>query len=391
MRITSIDTHVLLAHDMKAGATSSAQDDFVVEVHTDEGISGIGESDINPWIARACVEAPSTHSMGMGLKDMLIGEDPLDPSRLWTKLYEGSAMNGRRGAVINALGALDIALWDIAGQVAGKPIYELLGGAKRAEVTPYASLLPDAHTYADFKPALVDWAVRAKQEFGFKAAKLEVILDGPYAHLGIHATDEQVTEVIAAVRSAVGPDMTLMVDVGYAWNDVDRAARCIADWKDLDILFVETPLRSDDMEGYARLHDRDIGMKIAAGEWLTTRYEFHELLDHGKADIAQPDAGRVGGLTEARRVAEMAAERGKSIVPHAWKTGISITAAIHLAAASANCLFIEYLPAQLTDSALRMELTTDDLRMHDGVIALPTEPGLGVHLSRAALDKFRVA
>lgn len=390
MRITSIDTHVLLAHDMKADATSSAQDDFVVEIHTDEGVSGIGESDVNPWIARACIEAPSTHSMGMGLKDMLIGEDPLDPDRIWTKLYEGSAMNGRRGAVIHAMGAIDIALWDIAGKVAGKPVYELLGGAKHTQVTPYASLLPDAHTYADFKPALVDWAVRAKQEFGFKAAKLEVILDGPYAHQGIHASDDQVTEVIAAVRAAVGPEMILMVDVGYAWDDVDRAARCIRDWKDLDIFFVETPLRSDDLDGYARLHDLDIGMKIAAGEWLTTRFEFHELLDHGKADIAQPDAGRVGGLTEARRVAEMAADRGKAIVPHAWKTGISITAAIHLAAASANCLFIEYLPAQLTDSALRMELTTDDLRMHDGVISLPTEPGLGVTLSRPALERFRV-
>ena len=99
MKITGIDSHVLLAPDMKLDATSSAQDSFIVEIHTDEGISGIGETDVNPWIARACVEAPGTHTMGQSLRDMLIGEDPLDPPRLWEKLYVGSAMNGRRGAV----------------------------------------------------------------------------------------------------------------------------------------------------------------------------------------------------------------------------------------------------------------------------------------------------
>ncbi len=105
MKITDIECHVLLVPDVRTDATSSAQDDIVVFVHTDEGITGVGESDVNPWIARACIEAPSTHSMGLGLKEMLIGENPLDTERLWQKLYVGSCMNGRRGAVINAIGA----------------------------------------------------------------------------------------------------------------------------------------------------------------------------------------------------------------------------------------------------------------------------------------------
>ena len=102
MKITDIECHVLLVPDLRTDATSSAQDDIVVFIHTDEGITGVGETDVNPWIARACIEAPGTHTMGLGLKEMLLGENPLDTDRLWEKLYTGSAMNGRRGAVICA-------------------------------------------------------------------------------------------------------------------------------------------------------------------------------------------------------------------------------------------------------------------------------------------------
>src|SRR5690348_11581547 len=113
MRITRIDCHVLSIPDLDVGATSSAQDDIVVEVHTDEGVSGIGERDVNPWIARACIEAPGTHTMGRGLTEMLLGQDPLRIEDIWDRLYVGAAMNGRRGAVIHAMGAIDIALHDL--------------------------------------------------------------------------------------------------------------------------------------------------------------------------------------------------------------------------------------------------------------------------------------
>src|SRR5512141_2001096 len=109
MKITRIDCHVLLDPGCDVGSTSSAQDDIVVEIHTDEGLIGVGESDVNPWIARACIEAPGTHTMGQGLAQMLLGQDPLNVEALWERLYVGSAMNGRRGALVHALGALDIA------------------------------------------------------------------------------------------------------------------------------------------------------------------------------------------------------------------------------------------------------------------------------------------
>jgi L-alanine-DL-glutamate epimerase-like enolase superfamily enzyme len=121
VRITGIDCHVLLQPDLDVGATSSAQDDIVVEVHTDEGVSGIGESDVNPWIARACIDARGTHTMGVGMREILIGADPLDVEGLWERLYVGTAMNGRRGAVINAIGAIDMALHDLRGKALGKP------------------------------------------------------------------------------------------------------------------------------------------------------------------------------------------------------------------------------------------------------------------------------
>jgi L-alanine-DL-glutamate epimerase-like enolase superfamily enzyme len=395
MKITEIVSHVLLVPQVDVGATSSAQDAFVVEIRTDSGLTGIGESDVNPWIGRACLDAPGTHTMGQSLRDMLIGANPLDPPSLWQRLYDGSAMNGRRGAVIHALGAIDMAVWDIAGKAAGVPVWRLLGGIEpeQAEqpvqpaVTPYASLLPPALSYAAFKATMVEWTLRAR-ELGFRAAKLEPLLSGPYRHGVLDEPDERITEIVAAVREAVGPEMTLMVDVGYAWDDVDRAERVLREWRDLDVYFVETPLRSDDLGGYARLHDRDVGIKIAAGEWLATRFEFHEALDHGQIDVAQPDMGRVGGLTEALRVAEMARERGRLVVPHLWKTAVSVAAAVHLAAVTPNCPFVEFLPPELSDSPLRRELTRGELTVVDGRIAAPTAPGLGVELDPDALRRY---
>jgi L-alanine-DL-glutamate epimerase-like enolase superfamily enzyme len=389
MKITDIECHILLVPDVRKDATSSAQDDIVVRVHTDEGIVGIGETDVNPWIAKACIEAPGTHTMGLGLKEMLLGENPLEPERIWEKLYTGSAMNGRRGAVICAIGALDMALWDICGKAAGKPCWQLLGSAAKDHIVPYASLQPLGNSFAEYKESLVAWAVKA-QRMGFTAGKMEVTLSGPYNHSGLHEPDERITEVVAACRKAVGPDFVMMVDVQYTWNDAETALRTLRDWGDLDIYFVETPLQIDNLPGYARLH-HEAPVPIAAGEWQNTRFEFQELMDVGLVDVAQPDVGRVGGLTEARRVCRMAAERHRRIVPHCWKTAIGISASVHLAAVTAHCPFVEFMPAELCDSLLRKELACDPWQLQDGVLPLPTKPGLGIELNEDALRRFRVA
>jgi L-alanine-DL-glutamate epimerase-like enolase superfamily enzyme len=389
MKITGIDCHVLLDPAYDIGATSSAQDDIVVEIHTDEGLTGIGESDVNPWMARACIQAPGTHTMGLGLTEMLLGADPMDVEGLWERMYVGTAMNGRRGAVIHAIGALDMALHDLRGKALGKPCFEFLGGAARESITPYASLQPEVSSFDAYCESLIAWALKAKA-LGFRAAKAEVTPCGPYAHKGLQATHKQMTEAIAAVRKAVGPDFVLMVDVQYAFPDADTCLAAIRDWVEFDLFFVETPLSADDLDGYARVSTEQ-PIPIAAGEWLATRFEFLELMDRGKVQVAQPDVGRVGGLTEAKRVCDLAAARGLTIVPHLWKTGISVAAAAHMAAAAPHCAFIEFLPPSLCESALRKELVADELRMVDGVIPLPKRPGLGIELNREALEIFKEA
>jgi L-alanine-DL-glutamate epimerase-like enolase superfamily enzyme len=181
-----------------------------------------------------------------------------------------------------------------------------------------------------------------------------------------------------------------MVDVQYAFPDADTCLDTIRDWQEFDLFFLETPLSSEDLEGYARLATEQ-PIPIAAGEWLTTRFEFRHLIEQGKIRVVQPDVGRVGGLTEARRVCQLAQQQGLTVVPHLWKTNISIAAAVHLAAATPHCRYIEFLPAELSESALRRDLVVEEPVMQDGSITVPDEPGLGIELNREALESFEEA
>lgn len=390
MKITRIECFVLLAPDYRADACSSAQDDLVVKIHTDEGLFGIGETDTNPWVAKAMIEARGTHVMGLGLSEMLIGQDPRDVEGHWERMYSGSAMTGRRGLGICAIGALDMALWDLRGKIEGKPCWQLLGGAVNPAITPYASLLPEGDDLDTYTRVLTERAVEAKR-LGFKAVKLEVCIKGPYSHNSLQiADDREIARIVAACRSAVGPEMTVMVDVAYCWRDWKEALRAIEMFADQDVYFVETPLPSDDIEGYARLTNAS-PVRTAAGEWQNTRFEFLEFMNRDALDVVQPDVGRVGGLTEARRVAMHARDRGLLVVPHCWKSGIGIAASAHLAAISPTCTFIEFLPKELADSRLRIALCDTELEMADGVLPLPQAPGLGITLNEDALKEFTVA
>lgn len=390
MRVTGVECHVLVDPAYEPQATSSNQDTIVVEVYTDEGVTGIGETDLNAWVARACIEAPGTHTMDRGLGAMLVGMDPRDPAAAWERLYVGTAMTGRRGALVHALGAIDIALWDIAGKAAGVPTWRLLGEPARERLTPYASLLPRGGDPDTFAATLVEQAAWA-HGLGFRAAKLELLLSGPYAHEGLDEPDSRMLEVIAAVRSAVGPDLAIMVDVGYAWDSVERALRAVESWAGEDVFFCETPLWIDDVDGYAELSRRS-PVRIAAGEWQATRFELRELMDRGGIQVVQPDVGRVGGLTEALRVCAEAAARGRLVVPHGWKTGITVAATAHLAAVTGHMPFFEYVPQGVAESPLRRELVRDELELGpDGTLPLPQRPGIGVELDRDALARFEEA
>lgn len=390
LQITAIDCHVLLAPDYDVTFTSSAQDSLVVVIHTDGGVSGVGECDANPWMAKACIEAPGTHTMGLSIKDLLIGADPFEIGELWKRIYFGTAMNGRRGMVIHALSAVEMALWDLCGKAVGQPVHALLGGATRGTITPYASLQPAGSRYEEYRDALCLSAEKAKK-LGFKAMKTEITMNGPYAHGGMRESYDRHTEVLAAVRQTVGNDITLMVDVQYLWDDAATCLSVIKDWDEFNLFFLETPLWSDNLHEMAKLAEH-APMPLAFGEWLATRFEFEELMDIGKVQIAQPDVGRVGGIGEAKIVCDMALDRGLTIVPHCWKTGISISATAHLAFVTNHCAFIEYLPPQLCHERLRRELAQEELVLGaDGTIALPTAPGLGVEVDWDVVKRYTVA
>ena len=386
MKITDIKCHVLVADDYDPGLTSSAQDSLLVVISTDEGIEGYGESDLNPWVGRACIEAPGTHTMGLGMRDMLIGRDPLEIESIWNDIYTFTAMNGRRGAGVHALGAVDMALWDIAGKVAGKPIWQLLGSLRDTPVIPYASLQPGGKTFEAYRDALCESARKAV-DLGFLAVKAECTMAGPYAHDGMNESYERHTAIVSAVRDAIGPQITLLVDVQYVWRDADTAYETVKSWGDYVIYFLETPIWPDFLDEHAKLAER-VPYPLASGEWLTTRWEFDDLIERGKIGVVQPDVGRVGGISEAKIICDMAAKKDLPVVPHCWKTGVSLSATAHLAFATPGIKFIEYLPPQLCLEKLRRELATEDLEFENGMIAPPTRPGLGVEINWDAVRTY---
>lgn len=381
MKITELEAIVLANPDVDPLACDSAQDAVVVRVHTDDGIVGIGEVDATPTVVKAFLEAPSAHSFSLGVRDLLLGEDPLDTRRLWHKVYDGTMMAGRRGMGIHVLGAIDVALWDLRGKVEEKPIWKVLGGALREHVTPYASILPSGPLG---EAALEDTTRRMAQvrAEGFRAAKIEPVVE-------ITRDEADVIEMSRRSRQALGGDITLMIDVGYRWSDAKAAVRTLAVLAELDPFFIETPIKLDRLRAYADLASLT-PLRIAAGELNATRFEFYELMDVARVDVVQPDVPRVGGLTEALRVAEAAADRGKLCVPHAWNTGITAAAAIHLSAVSQNVPFVEYLPPSMFDSGLRKDLLASEPLLVDGLISLPTEPGLGIELDLDAVEHYRV-
>lgn len=389
MKITAVRTHVLLDPAYEADATSSAQDDIVVEIETDEGLVGVGESDVNAWVARACIEAPGTHTMDQGLGRVLIGLDPRDPAAVWQRVYQATAMTGRRGALVHALGAVDIAIWDLAAKARGVPVWRLLGEPVHEVLTPYASLLPHARTLDAFQEAMVAQAVWARDS-GFHAVKLELPFSGPYVSTGLAVGDAAMGETIAAVRRAVGADMDVMADVVYAWRSVDHALEVIETWAGYGLFFVETPLWPDDLAGYRELARRS-PIPIASGEWLSTVHEFEALLEQGQVAVAQPDVGRVGGITQARAVCEVAGRHGRVVVPHAWKTGITIAATAHLNVVTGNMPYFEYVPEAFAESRLRRELLKAGPRVEEGRLRLPDRPGLGVELDCDRLAEFEAA
>ena len=304
MKITDIEALVVELPSIDVTAANAMQDAFIVCVRTDEGIVGYGEGNHTPRAMKALVDSAGSHSWSQGIKDLLIGQDPLHPERLWDVMYRATAMSGRRGLLIAVLAAIDVALWDIKGKAEGKPIYELLGGASSSPVVPYSSLYPGPLDWKDTFRRNMEM-IEQSRELGFRAYKIEPLND-------CVPTNRDVVNLAKAARELVGESMEMLVDVGHRWQTAKEALRVLRQLEEYDAAMIETPLWLDDVDGYREVSDRS-AVPVAVGELFVTRNEFLEMMDRGHVDIVQPCVARVG-FTESRRVAEDALMRGKSVV-----------------------------------------------------------------------------
>lgn len=369
MKITKVEAIHLRMPNVN-DRCDGTQDDLVVVVHTDEGITGIGEVDSSPAVIKAVIEAPMSHFVANGLANAVVGEDPLNIRVLWDKMYRASIYYGRFGPAIHAISGIDMALWDIAGKYYGQPVHRLLGGKYRDKLRAYASIL-----FGDTPEQTYEIGKRWV-DAGFTAVKFGW---GPFGQ-----SEKSDYEHAAAARKALGPDRDLMIDVGCCW-DWKTAARREEMLRQFNPFWIEEPLQADDFEGYGKLSAVS-RTRIAAGEGESGLPAFETLLRTGGVDVLQPDMARCGGLTTAMQIASVAGSLRRSVCNHAYKSDILVAASVHFLAAIPNYLILEYCVEQ---SPIRTDVTNEDFPVVDGHVTIPDTPGLGVTLNMDMIDKYR--
>ncbi|MGH2614091.1 MAG: mandelate racemase/muconate lactonizing enzyme family protein [Thermomicrobiales bacterium] len=383
MKITDIQVDVLRDPEFAVRGDASLEA-VIVRVCTDDGITGIGDASSSPRVVRAVVEAPTFFTLSRSLRELLIGRDPFEIGALWEEMYRLTMYPGRRGAYIHAISAIDVALWDIMGKALGLPVYKLLGGAFQREIRAYASHVMPA------TPAAVRELAAETVAAGWPALKM-----GWFPYDTEPARD---LAMVQAARDGAGPDARLMLDVGPRWDitrdgrpavqlwDAKTAAQRIRAWEPYDPFWIEEPLPPDDLDGYRRLTS-SVDAYIAAGEEETTRFGLYDLMDRGGIDVIQCDVSRVGGLSEARRVAQAAHDRNRPFAPHCFSTGIVLAASVHLLAASPTAFYLEYT---MSDSVLTQKLVYPRLEASNGFVRVPEAPGLGIELDEELVETIRV-
>jgi len=313
---------------------------------------------------------PSSHSIARGLREVLVGEDPLQIDRLWQLMFRASDHYGRGGVALHTISAIDIALWDIAGKVAGRPVCEILGGRRSAEVPVYAS---------EVMPETVDEVRRIAERAasdGYPALKLG------WGPLGRDPAQD--VALARAARDALGPERTLMLDGGRAYT-VKTALQLLRQVEELDLYWFEEALAPDDLDGYRRLSDAT-PVRIAAGEADSTLAPFRALVERGHVDVLQPDLARCGGFTVARQIALLERTSAVQIVPHCFSTAILVAASLHFVATLDRPTWSEF---SVADSTLVNGILQEPFRLRDGRLAVPTGPGLGIELDEDLIDRFR--
>jgi L-rhamnonate dehydratase len=345
---------------------------LLVQVITDEGLTGVGT-----------VGAANGHALFTienHLKYVVLDQNPFDVEMLWERMFRESINYGRKGMALEAISAIDIALWDIMGKATGQPVYNLLGGKTRDRIQAYASKL-----YAT--EALDELAAEAQGylDQGFKAMKQRFAYGPRQGRAGMQRN----LELVRTVRDVVGPDVELAADAYMGW-DVRYAIRMVKMLEDagLNLAWVEEPLMPDDVAGYAQV-SAECDTLISGGEHEFTRYGFRELIGQHAVDIVQLDVNRAGGITEARKIWAMAAAHDLPVLPHSGQLHNA-----HLIMAHMNSPLAEYFPPPVgapDPNELFWTLFTGEPRAENGYITLSDAPGLGLEINWEVVNRHRVS
>jgi L-alanine-DL-glutamate epimerase-like enolase superfamily enzyme len=383
MRITAVEVLVLKSpglYSSPEAAEEPAGPTYMglVKVSTDAGITGYSDMETSPSVAKAAVEAPRWSEPGMecfdGLASLLAGENPLEVERLWYKMYRGSIYYGRRGVAIQAISAIDVALWDIMGKFYGQPIHVLLGGHWRDKVRAYASTL--------FRPTpqAMREAARRYLDQGFTAVKFG---------WGVFGRDPALdVQLVEAARAEIGDRHDLLIDAGWFVERTPKEAiRLIRSIEPYRPFFVEEVLHPEDYDGYRQV-TRSVETLIACGEQEATEWGFRQLIERARVDVLQPDLTRCGGFTAARKIVHMAELANRLVIPHSWCSDLLTAASLHLNAFQRRAVFVEFNTSQ---GPLSRALVREPLRLVDGYLAVPCAPGLGVEVDEETVQKYRIA
>jgi D-galactarolactone cycloisomerase len=379
MKVADVVCHVLQAKvdrpfTSARGWLYATRSSCVVEVRTDDGITGWGECYGPAPVNKALIETQ--------YRQRVVGRDPFDVEVVWEDLYNRIKDYGATGFAVTAISGIDIALWDVIGRTLSKPVHKLIGGAHRRELTAYATGL-----YFTDMDRLVEEAVEEAEGYakqGFRAIKMKIGLGDPKLDLAR----------IKAVREAIGPDIRLAVDANHCFT-VPQAIRLGRAMEPLDILWFEEPISPEDRDGYAEV-TRALDMAVAGGENEFTRWGFRDTIARKAMDIVQPDVCAAGGISECRKIAALASAHGVECVPHAWGSAIGLAATVQfLAALPDTPPAFRPVPPMLefeqTPNPLRDELARGPIRQVDGVVRVPDGPGLGIEVDREVLGRFKVA
>ena len=345
----------------------------LVLVRGDNGLTGIGESDAPPALVKALIEMAPYNERSEGLAAIVTGEPVDDPRRLWDEMYARTQWHGRRGAAMHAFSALDIAIWDLFARSKGVPVHESLGGARHQRLPAYATLYP-----LEDEPARIAAQVAPLLESGFRHLKVCV---EPWWR-----EHDLVRRNLTHLRTLLGPERGLMLDVTQAFTRLDQLAPFLKLLAELDFAWIEAPFPLDYVDEHVRLRART-RIPLGVGDLgLTTCREFAPFLTADAFDIAQPDLTMFGGFSEGLRLALMLEGTAKRIVPHGYNTDITIAANLHFAATLKEESLIEY---STSPSRLRRSLARGLPPVAgDGTIAVPDGPGLGVALNADVVDEL---